>query len=113
MDLMVLATVGEAVGTEFNAFKRMAEKNPSFEQVTTDPAGTRIPSETDGMYAMTAMLCRRVSAQTVGAAVVYVRRMPLEYQTMWLSDVCRVQPQLVLASGELMKLQAELKTAMG
>lgn len=112
-DLMVLGSIGEAVGAEFNAFQRIAEQLPSFEDIVARPTRGRIPTKTDALYALTAMLCRRVTMETGKAVVRFIRRLPLEYQTLWLSDLCRVRPELLLKIPDALLLQMELESSMG
>ena len=95
-DRMVLTAVGEAVGTEFNAFVRIADRVPHITEILESPETCRLPVEIDAQYACVAMLVRYADADNLGDMLTYVRRLSMEYTAMWLADVLRTKPQLAL-----------------
>lgn len=107
-DLAIAATVGEGVATEFNAFVRMAEKAPTFEQIADNPEGTPVPEARDMMCAVLAMICRRADGSNVDQILPYLRRMPIEYQSVFCADVGHSNPALIIESDGLMQLMADV-----
>jgi len=107
-ELMTAAMVGEAVASEFNAFVRNAERIPTLEQIVAGPDKAKVPEDTDALYAVTSMLMMRVSKEIVEPVITYVKRLPMEYQTLWLADVSRSRPDLVAACPAIVQYQISL-----
>lgn len=107
-ELAIAATIGEGVATEFNAFVRMAEKAPTFDDIVADPKKARVPVERDMMCAVSAMLCRRVDIKTIDTVIDYIDRMPEEYQTVFCADLAQTKSDLIVQSEKLLDKMAKL-----
>jgi hypothetical protein len=94
--------VGQYPAEEFEAFWRIMENAPSFDEVVRDPEGVRVPSETDPgtCYAVAGMLARLVDRKTMGPVVTYVERMrPRDYAVATIVDAVRRNPELQTTKG--------------
>ena len=54
----LFGTVGDGVGADFLAYRKLTTKAPAISDIIADPAGTRLPEESDVLYA----LCAGISA---------------------------------------------------
>ena len=107
-ETMVNATVGEAAGAAFNAFLRIGHKLPDVDDIIKDPQKAKVPEESDVLHAVVSMLVAYMDNQRAQPFAQYARRLPLEYQTVFVADVSRSRAHLLVACSELMQMQTDL-----
>ena len=73
---VILGTIGESAGSEFNAFLQIMNSLPSLQQIENDPANTPLPSENGAKYALGAFLADKVNKNNVDKIVDYLERVP-------------------------------------
>lgn len=88
--------VGDTAADEFEAFWRIMEKAPSFDEILTDPKNARLPDHRDAgtYYAVSGMIARMMDRKNVTPAMQYVDRMLPDYQVSLLQDATRREPSL-------------------
>lgn len=93
---LVAALVGEDVAGEFEAFVRIWARLPSIDQILRDPRGVAVPSlqEPALIYAVAGALARRMSAKNAGAALLYAKRLPKEFEVLVAVDAVRRDPDI-------------------
>ena len=111
-DIMLAATVGEAVSAELSQFARMSQALPTYDQIVEDPDGTRVPTANDECYALMTMLSMRTTAEDGAKVVTYVKRFEQQYAVLWMADMCRREPTLVINSDALLSYQTELHSVL-
>lgn len=93
------ACVGEAAAAEFKGFLEVYRDLPKLADIYADPTGTRVPLEPSAMFAVSAALARNATAQTLAATVEYLKRMPVEFSVMSVTDAVRRDVALKSAPG--------------
>jgi hypothetical protein len=88
--------VGPDVASEFEAFWRVMEKAPAFDQIVADPKKAKLPEPSDvgTYYAVSGMLSRLADRKNFDPIMVYVNRMLPDYQVALVQDATRRQPGL-------------------
>ncbi len=88
--------VGDTAADEFEAFWRIMEKAPTFEQIVTDPLGAKLPEASDigTTYAVMGMLARLSERKNFAPVMQYVDRLPADYQVAMLQDTVKRTPNL-------------------
>jgi hypothetical protein len=81
------AFMGEGTAAELSAFLRKAADLPSFEEITKDPVKARVPKSEafDVLHAVSQLLAARVTKATAKAVMVYLQRLPREFQISGLT----------------------------
>lgn len=83
---LIAASVGQAFCIEFTAFLKVYRELPSPEEVFKNPRRTRIPEELSAQYAMACSLANAVSMKTFGKVLIYLERLPIEFNIMCVRD---------------------------
>lgn len=93
--------VGVEPANEFEAFWRILENAPSFDEIIDKPKTARIPGEKDSgtYYAVASMIARSVNRKTFNDAMIYVNRMAPDYQVAVVQDATKRQPDLMKTTG--------------
>lgn len=78
-DEAIAGAAGAGFSAEFNAFCRLKDGLPSYEDVVKDPKKTKLPDEMHIRYAMISVLASQVERQDIGAVLTYVDRMEPEF----------------------------------
>ena len=86
--------VGDGAAVEYSAFLRLFRELPSIDAILLNPATAPVPSGPATLFAVSAGIARRVSAQTIGRAIQYLDRLPSEYGVYGVQDAVRRDPSL-------------------
>ena len=83
---------------------------PSIETIFSSTSTAPIPSEPDMMAAVTTAVAARVTEATLSAAVMYLKRLPAEYELKTMVDILARHPNLIThrAASEFLKLHTDL-----
>jgi len=93
--------IGEGPATELQAFIKQAERLPTIESILRDPTGADCPlDEVSALYAIASALSRHVTEETIGAALIYIARIPREFQVFAVRDMA-LQNESLLETREL------------
>jgi hypothetical protein len=78
---LLTGTVGQGAAVEFDAFLKVYEKLPDFDDILKNPKEAKVPKNDPAvMYAITAGLALHVSEKTMKNALVYLARLPKEFE---------------------------------
>ena len=86
--------VGEGRAAEFAGFLRIFDRLIPVSQVFDDPENCEVPEDTDVTIALVANIARRVSEDTIGAALVYGKRLGREFSVVLVRDILSRHPDL-------------------
>jgi hypothetical protein len=103
---MVTGCIGEGVGLEYLAFKRIANSLVSPDQIILNPMKAPVPDLQDSngpaaMYALVTGLARKATDKSITSILTYLDRIPSDYQVVCVSDILARQPELVNTRGML------------
>lgn len=90
----VAGKVGEANAAEWVAAKDMMHKMPSVDAIRLHPDTMEIPDEPAVKFAVSTSMSMTATADCFGRDMVYIDRMPKEFQMVYVTDVLRLNPAL-------------------
>lgn len=85
----VSGIVGPGPAGELEGFLRVYLTLPSIDRILRSPESTEVPTETSARFALSAALARKVDASTIEPAYIYMKRLPREFQIMFMVDAVR------------------------
>ena len=91
---LVAGAVGEGAAIEFIGFVQLWSTLPPIENIFTDPLHTPVPSGASSRYAISAAIARRVTEKTLSNAILYLDRMPVEYNIASVTEAAMRNPDL-------------------
>jgi hypothetical protein len=74
LEVMIKGTVGEAAGSQFVAFLRVADKLPSIDGILMNPKTAPIPDDMNVLYATVTALVGRASKDNLASVTAYFNR---------------------------------------
>ncbi len=86
--------IGEGRAAEFAGFLRIFDRLIPVSQVFDDPEGCEVPTETDVTIALVSNIAKRVTEETIGAALIYGKRLGREFSVVLVRDILSRQPDL-------------------
>ena len=89
------AKVGEGAAAEWCAARDLMDKMPSIDSIRLAPDKVEIPTEPAVMYAVATALSMTTEPDAFTKDMVYVSRMPKEFQMVYITDTLRLHPKLV------------------
>jgi hypothetical protein len=96
-DLYMIAAegkVGEGAAAEWVAARDMMTKMPSIDGIRMHPANAEIPDEPAVRFAVATALSMSATPDSFGRDMVYISRMPKEFQMVYVTDTLRLNPRL-------------------
>jgi len=89
-----MAFIGEGAAGEFSAFRKLAAELPEFEQILAEPKHVPVPDNTSVLHAVAGLMAVNTTEDNFGDLMKYVRRMPLEFQTVYIIDASNYVPEI-------------------
>jgi hypothetical protein len=86
--------VGDGAAAEWVAARDLMSKMPSVDTIRLRPDATEVPSEPAVKYAVATALSMTTTPDAFGRDMVYVGRMPKEFQMVYVTDALRLHPKL-------------------
>ncbi len=86
--------VGEGAAAEWVAARDLMGKMPSVDSIRLQPEKTEIPDEPAVKYAVATALSMTAEPESFGRDMLYVSRMPKEFQMVYVTDALRLHPKL-------------------
>ena len=86
--------VGEGAAAEWVAARDMMNKMPSIDVIRLHPADTEVPQEPAVKYAVSTALSMTATPDSFGRDMLYMARLPKEFQMVYVTDARRLSPQL-------------------
>lgn len=86
---LIKGAVGEGAAAEFSAFIRTIKDLPTLDQIRLDPTDTPVPKNPSQLYALTTTLAMDTKPSSFKRYMLYVERMPVEFQVVYVKDCLR------------------------
>ncbi len=90
--------LGFGPAAEFTSFLEIYRDLPDIESILTDPDNSDVPEEPSVLYALCGAMSRKISTENVSPAFRYMRRLPAEFQVVWLRDALKADPKLAVST---------------
>ncbi|CAM0056348.1 ATPase [Vibrio phage K479] len=91
---LLQGTIGMGLAQEFYNYTQVYKEIADYATICANPKGTPVPQEPDRMFALTGVIANGSDAATIGQAMDFVLRMPLEFQVITLKDVIKKDPAM-------------------
>jgi hypothetical protein len=88
------AKVGEGAAAEWVAAKDLMNKMPSIDSIRLSPDKIEIPEEPAVKYAIATALSMSTEPDAFSRDMIYISRMPKEFQMVYVQDALRLHPKL-------------------
>jgi hypothetical protein len=100
---MLVGVVGQSLAMEFQAFTQIYTNLDTFQAVIANPTGVKVDnSRPDILYAMVARIQSEIDPATIANFIdplmVYVNRLPLEFQSMIVKTILIKAPQMQVSN---------------
>lgn len=86
--------LGFGPAAEFTSFLQIFRDLPDIEAIMLDPDTVDVPSEPSVLYALCGAMSRKVTSDNISRAFHYMKRLPSEFQVVWLRDALQAEPML-------------------
>lgn len=90
--------LGFGAAAEFTSFLQIYRDLPDIEAIMLNPDDAEVPKEPSILYALCGAMSRKISSDNVSQAFRYMKRLPTEFQVVWLRDA--LQTKSMLASSK-------------
>ena len=95
----LFGTVGDGVGADFLAYRKLTTKAPAISDIIADPAGTRLPEESDVLYALCAGISASMKADNASPLCEYLDRISQKEMVAFvMRDALKRDPDLKQAN---------------
>lgn len=91
---LVEGAVGHGAAVEFLSFVQLWRNLPNIDAIIMDPKGSKVPGDTATLYAVSAALASRATPDNLGRVMVYLDRIPQEYNVFAMRDATVRDPAL-------------------
>lgn len=81
--------VGEGAAAEYAAFLATIKDLPTIDEIKLTPDTTEVPANPSTLHALTTTLAMATDEQAFDRFLIYVKRMPTEFQVVYVRDVLR------------------------
>lgn len=95
---LLIGTVGNGAGREFLAYSEIFHTVASYDDMVNNPDKAEIPDESSALFAVTGIFAKQVTKDTISQSIRYLKRLPLEFQTMAMQQTMSKDPTFI---GEL------------
>lgn len=91
--------IGESAARDMDAFFRLADTLPSWDEIVKDPAGTPVPESIPAWVMLASRAVTKIEAKTLGPWLDYLERLPMEIRAMFYCAAAnsKAKQQMVLA----------------
>lgn len=86
--------LGFGAAAEFTSFLQTYRELPDIESIMVNPDKSEVPEEPSILYALCGAMSRKITVDNASPAFRYMRRLPAEFQVVWLRDALQAQPRL-------------------
>jgi len=84
--------LGFGPAAEFVSYLQIYRDMPDMESIMQDPDNAEVPGEPSVLYALCGAMSRKVNSLNVSRAFRYMKRLPSEFQVVWLRDALQAAP---------------------
>jgi hypothetical protein len=90
--------LGFGPAAEFASYLQVYRDLPDIEAIMLDPDTADVPREPSVLYALCGAMSRKVTKGNAPRAFRYMKRLPAEFQVVWLRDALQADPGLATTS---------------
>ena len=91
---MLAGTVSEGVAREFMSFCKIFQDLPTIKSIIDSPDSIKVPVEPSILFALTGAISHHCTMDNFEALMVFINRMPAEFQVVCLRDIGRRNPAI-------------------
>ncbi len=91
--------LGFGPAAEFTSYLQIYRDLPDVDTIMLSPDTADVPREPSVLYALCGAMSRRVTTGNAAPAFRYMKRLPTEFQVVWLRDALQAEP-LLATTGE-------------
>ena len=86
--------LGFGAAAEFTSFLQIYRDLPDIESIMVDPDKSEVPEEPSVLYALCGAMSLKITPENASPAFRYMKRLPSEFQVVWLRDALQAEPAL-------------------
>lgn len=90
--------LGFGPAAEFTSYLQIFRDLPDIEAIMLNPDTSEVPEEPSVLYALCGAMSRKVTSGNIPQAIRYMKRLPSEFQVVWLRDALQAEPGLATTS---------------
>jgi len=91
---LIAGTVGQGAALEFKGYIELLQELPDPDMLILDPKGATVPKEPGALYAVSGLVASKMTEDNVTNTMVYLKRLPSEFQLLAIRDVLKTKPEL-------------------
>lgn len=91
---LLAGTLSEGIAREFLGFCRIYTDLPEIDSIKKSPETINVPSEPSILYALTGSISHHANEDNIEPLMVYIRRLPIEFQIVCMRDLVRRKKKL-------------------
>lgn len=110
---MLSATISDGAACDYINYCKNFVNLPTYEAIIADPLNVDIPKEMSTLYALSGSIGSQVTAQTINPIMLYIGRMPQEFQLSTFHDFTKRDGKLVTLAPVRAWLVANAKHLLG
>lgn len=92
---LLAGTISEGLAREFMSFLRIYDRLLTLPEILAAPDTVAVPDEPSILYALTGAIANGANEKTVGGLMIFVNRLPIEFQVVTLRDIVRRKKELL------------------
>jgi len=92
LETLIAGTIGEGMANNFVVHAEIYSQLPDYTDILKNPLTVACSDDPGVLYALSYMLSAQVTKQELPTIIKYIERMPIEFQTITLQDICRKNP---------------------
>lgn len=92
---LMAGTIGEGPALEFKGFTDIFETLPTKDDIIMNPTGIAVPTEPSTLFAISALLAKVASAVNIDPVMIYILRLPIEFQVIALQSILKDTRELL------------------
>ena len=91
---LIIGSVGEGVGREFQQFIKIYSRLAKFEEILVDPINAKLPESPAESYGSIGMLGTKITVENCGTVIKFIQRMPLDFQILIVKNINKINPEV-------------------
>lgn len=92
---MLAGTISEGLAREFIVFCQIYSKLPTIQSIVAAPDVVAVPTEPSILFALTGAIGNFANEDTITSLMVFINRLPIEFQVVTLRDIVRRKKELL------------------
>jgi hypothetical protein len=86
---LIKGTVGDGAAAEYLGFVNVARDLPTIDEILLNPDKAPVPSTPAARYAVSTMLDKKATPNSIGRLLTYMERLPIEFQVLFMRSATR------------------------